>query len=499
MERTVCSVMFVVAPAGLHIELLPRELLQTQGNVSPQLFGCVLIPTGAAQVPALLKPRFRVQEGIRGVDDPVQEQTRTSRTQSRSLRKAWKGFQSSASGCFGFIEAVGVFSGLKLLLKSVGSGKVLPGHEHDGVEKSHRERKAPLLDGLAEQGITVDSQAEIAAAILKGIGITNDFSRLVIFCGHECSTTNNPLKAGLNCGTCGGHSGAPNARFAAALLNEPAVREALHDHGINIPEDVHFLAAVHNTTNDELAFFDIDEVPASHERDLRELQGWSNTASVLTRNERLPSLDAKNADDIFQFGNDWSEVRPEWGLAGNAAFIAAPRSMTQKINLDGRSFLHSYDYRNDEGFQVLEQIMTAPLIVAHWINMQYYASVVDNAHFGSGSKTIHNVVGHFGVLSGNGGDLTTGLAWQSLHDGSELRHEPLRLLAVIAAPTSAIEAIIGKHSLLDDLLTNDWLHLIAVHDGMLHRYSGATGWERLPDSASEPARSTTPVMAADCR
>ena len=451
---------------------------------------------GTAQVPALLKPQFRVQEGIRGVDDQLQEQTRQSRLQSRSLRKAWKAFQSSASGCFGFVEAVGVFSGLKLLLKSVGAGKALTDHEHDGVETLHRERKAPLLDGLAEQGVTVDAQAEIAASILKGIGFTNVFSRLVVFCGHESSTTNNPLKAGLNCGACGGHSGEPNARFAASLLNQPVVRACLVEHGINIPEDVHFLAAVHNTTSDEITFFDVDDVPASHDPDLRELQGWSKTAAALTRNERISSLGSRNADDAFQFAKDWSEVRPEWGLAGNAAFIAAPRSMTRKINLDGRSFLHSYDYRTDDGFQVLEQIMTAPLVVAHWINMQYYASVVDNVHFGSGSKTIHNVVGHFGVLSGNGGDLTTGLAWQSLHDGKELRHEPLRLLAIIAAPTSAIEAIIGKHSLLDDLLTNDWLQLIAVQDGMLHRYSAATGWERLPDSESEPIRSTASAVAS---
>ena len=59
--------------------------------------------------------------------------------------------------------------------------------------------------------------------------------------------------------------------------------------------------------------------------------------------------------------------------------------------------------------------MTAPMIVAHWINMQYFASTVDNDHFGSGNKTIHNVVGRFGILSGNGGDLMTGLPWQSLH------------------------------------------------------------------------------------
>ncbi len=78
--------------------------------------------------------------------------------------------------------------------------------------------------------------------------------------------------------------------------------------------------------------------------------------------------------------------------------------------------------------------MTAPMVVANWINMQYYASTVDPMHFGSGNKAIHNVVGRFGVLSGNGGDLMTGLPWQSLHDGVNYQHHPLRLLVVLAAP-----------------------------------------------------------------
>jgi len=452
-------------------------------------------PAGSAQVPALLKPRFRVQEGIRGADDQAHNQALTSRQLRRSLRKAWKGFQSSASGCFGFVEAVGALSGLTLLSKSLRSSRSLESHAHDGIERQHRQHKAPLLQGLAEQGVDAGDQAEIAASILKGIGITGDFARLVVLCGHGCSTANNPLQAGLNCGACGGHSGEPNARFAAALLNDPTVRAAVADHGIAIPDDVHFLAAVHNTTHDEITFFDVDEIPETHRADLRDLQNWSKAAAALTRTERLPSLNARDANDVFHLGQDWSEVRPEWGLAGNAAFIAAPRSLTRQANLDGRSFLHSYDHRTDEGYQVLEQIMTAPLVVAHWINMQYYASAVDNKHFGSGTKTIHNVVGHFGVLSGNGGDLTTGLAWQSLHDGTELRHEPLRLLAVIAAPKSAIESVIGKHSLLDDLLTNDWLHLIAVEDGALHRYSAATGWETLNAESTDPAEVAVPAAA----
>lgn len=442
---------------------------------------------GTSQVPALLTPQFRVEEGIRSSGQTSEEDAVSSRMLVRSVRKSWKKFQTSASSCFGFVETAGVFSGIKLFLKSIGQQGHSCAHRHDGISKQDQNKAAPSLEGLVKQGLTIERQAEMAAGILRGIGITDNFARLVVFCGHGSQTENNPLQAGLDCGACGGHSGEPNARFAAAMMNQPDVREALVEHGIEIPSDVHFLAALHNTTSDEITFFDVDQLPLSHNHDLEDLIQSTKTASKQTRLERLPSLAGNEVSDVFRRINDWSEVRPEWGLAGNAAFIVAPRSMTSSINLDGRSFLHSYDYRSDEGFQVLEQIMTAPMVVAHWINMQYYASTVDNQHFGSGSKTIHNVVGQFGVLSGNGGDLTTGLAWQSLHDGTDYQHEPLRLQAVIAAPRSAIDNIVAKHSLLDDLLGNGWLHLIAIEDGTLYRYSSSSDWQTIEQPHLQPA------------
>lgn len=61
-------------------------------------------------------------------------------------------------------------------------------------------------------------------------------------------------------------------------------------------------------------------------------------------------------------------------------------------------FLHEYQPGAIEG-QLLTQIMTAPMLVTHWINMQYFASTVDNRRFGSGNKTLHNVVGgNIGLL-----------------------------------------------------------------------------------------------------
>lgn len=434
---------------------------------------------GVGQVPALLTPQFRVHESLRERDTQANANVLKSRQLLRTVRKSWKVFQTSATSCFSFVETAGLASGAKLFRKSAGKSGCTSSHHSDGVAKRDLHRKAPSLEGLAEQGLSTEKLTEMAASILRGIGLTDNFARLVVFCGHGSQTENNPLQAGLDCGACGGHSGEPNARFAAALMNRPAIRESLVEHGITIPEDTHFLAAVHNTTNDDITFFDVAELSAAHQADLAELQECSVSASSQTRAERLPLLNTTSCNDPFRRTSDWSETRPEWGLSGNAAFVVGPRSLTKSVNMDGRAFLHSYDYRRDDDYTVLEQIMTAPMVVAHWINMQYYGSTVDNVNFGSGSKTIHNVVGQFGIYSGNSGDLTTGLPWQSLHDGTDYQHEPLRLLSIIAAPRSAIDEIVAKHSLLEDLLSNNWLNLVAIDEGVFYRYSATKGWQRL--------------------
>ena len=120
--------------------------------------------------------------------------------------------------------------------------------------------------------------------------------------------------------------------------------------------------------------------------------------------------------------------------------------------------------------------MTAPMIVTNWINLQYYASTVDNRAFGSGNKLIHNVVGQFGVFEGNGGDIMTGLPWQSVHDGKRFQHEPLRLLVIVEAPRTAIEQIVMKHAQVRHLVTNGWLSLLALDDGRFNRLSSSSVW-----------------------
>jgi len=246
-------------------------------------------------------------------------------------------------------------------------------------------------------------------------------------------------------------------------------RSALLDQGIEIPDDTHFLAGLHNTTTDDVTLYDRTALPAGHRADLESLEQALLAAGKNARRERASSLglspDAPDLDQkIRRKARDWAEVRPEWGLAGNAAFIAAPRKRTKDRSLSGRVFLHDYDHAKDEGEATLELILTAPMVVGSWINLQYYASTVNNEVFGSGNKVTHNVTGTLGVCQGNVGDLQTGLPMQSVHDGQRWIHEPLRLHVMVEAPRESLIAILDKHPDVRNLVTHGWILLFAIED-----------------------------------
>lgn len=429
------------------------------------------------QVPAPLSSAFQVTEAVRGVTSSETESISVRRGIIRAFRKVWKQFQTSATGCFGFVESTGLAYSLRLATRTLGFQKHHTESRFDGIRENDKHRLGPVLPELVTEQQQADA-VELAHKILMGIGLTKDTGRLVVLCGHSSETENNPLKAALDCGACCGHSGEANARYAAAVLNHPAVREGLKAKGCEVAEDTWFLAAVHNTTRDVIDFYDADLVPESHMMDLQQTDFACRQAGQATLEERLPQLKTDHPDDAAFRTVDWSEVRPEWGLAGNAAFIIGRRELTASSDLQGRSFLHSYDASTDDGFQVLEQIMTAPLVVGHWINMQYYASTVDTKNLGSGSKTIHNVVGQFGIYSGNGGDLQTGLPLQCVHDGENFRHQAVRLLAVIQAPRDAVADIVGKHSLLEQLIRNRWLNVVVVDGDDFYRCTSDMQWKQ---------------------
>ncbi|HKK06690.1 MAG TPA: DUF2309 domain-containing protein [Gammaproteobacteria bacterium] len=444
---------------------------------------------GRSHVPVIFNPAYRICDRVKDGDAGAVVERRRNRI---GLAKAWKGFKFSASSCFSFVEAAGLTYGLKLLTDSFGWTRPVPAPHTQGLAKQDVERIGPTLAAAPacahgdDAGIPEGDRLDHAERILRAMSMTGNFARLVLLAGHGSTTVNNPHATGLDCGACAGQTGEASARVVAALMNDPVVRRGLAERGIEVPADTWFLAGLHDTTTDEVRLFDTDEVPAELAPDLAQLRQWLEQAGDLARMERSALLgtaglpDDAVAADVHRRSRDWSQVRPEWALANNAAFIAAPRARTAGMDLGGRAFLHDYDWRKDEGFSILELIMTAPMVVANWINMQYYGSVVDNRRFGSGNKVLHNVTGGaIGVLEGNGGDLRVGLPLQSLHDGKRWVHEPLRLSVFIEAPQDAMDDVIARHELVRQLVENGWLHLFAIgEDGGVYRRLSAGVWER---------------------
>ncbi len=438
--------------------------------------------TGTPQCPVLLQPSFQVHETLRGINRAAADKATEKRLGIRQARKLWKAFQGSATSCFSFVESLGIPYLGKLLTDSLLWTRPVAAADADGLNKSQLARLGPDVHAARNRGLDGNRRIDLAEGMLRNLGLTAGFARIVILCGHSSDVTNNPYRAALDCGACGGHSGEPNARVAAALLNDVDVRVCLGTRGIEIPNDTVFIAAVHNTTTDEIDLCDAHLVPNSHLDELAAIAQWLQEAGRLSRLERCQRLGSPDANDVLRRSRDWAEVRPEWGLAGNAAFIVAPRSRTTGLNLAGRTFMHSYDHRLDPERKVLELILTAPMVVTNWINMQYYASTVDPVAFGSGNKVIHNVVGQFGVLQGNGGDLMTGLPWQSVHDGEQFQHEPLRLLVVIEAPRCSVQQIIEKQAIVRNLATNGWVCLVVWEDGKFYRWTNRETWDLEADN-----------------
>lgn len=445
--------------------------------------------TGGAQCPALLTPQFVIQESVSGATAAAEAEIHQKRTLRQRAAKAWRMFKFGAVSCFGFVGPVGLMYVKNLITDTLGKGRPVTLPSAYGLDKDVTARLAPRLEPQEVKGratgLTAVQRLDVAEGVLKAMSLTDNFARLVLLAGHGATTVNNPYASGLDCGACGGHAGEANARVAAAVLNDPDVRAGLRQRGIAIPADTHFLAGQHDTTTDELVIFDKAQVPASHADDLARLEANLAAAGRVARTERAPLLGITQGEDVetavFNRSRDWSQVRPEWGLAGCVAFIVAPRQRTAGVDLDGRSFLHSYDWRQDDGFGVLELIMTAPMVVASWISLQYFGSTVDNRVFGSGNKVLHNVVGTLGVLEGNGGDLRMGLPWQSVHDGDKYVHEPLRLNVMIEAPIAAMNDIIARHEDVRRLLDNEWIYLFALDETgrVSHRYSGNLSWTPL--------------------
>lgn len=420
--------------------------------------------------PVLLKPRYDIHDCPSDNNTCAEKQHQQGKKMLNGLTDMYQQLKYNFATPFALVETLGVWCGLLMLSKTIKPMFTIS-TINKWIEKIMPTIKTnPLVDMTStdsSNGIAPADQALYAEAVLRIMGLTKHFGALVIFCGHGSSTQNNPYASGLDCGACGGNHGGGNAKVLATILNKASIRAALALRGIHIPQDTQFLAAEHNTTTDDMLIFEDNLLPLRHQNVLRQLQANLIKTKVKNTASRANYFDVNSQvspiEETGRRSQDWSEVRPEWGLARNAAFIIGPRALTQAVDLQGRCFLHSYDWLQDEQLTSLETILTAPMVVAEWINTQYLFSTIDNVTYGSGSKVTHNVTGKIGVMQGNGSDLMHGLPLQSVKSTDALNfHQPQRLLTVIYAPRENVSVIINRQEILKTLFFNAWVHLIVI-------------------------------------
>jgi len=315
-------------------------------------------------------------------------------------------------------------------------------------------------------GFTVPEMAVRLEGMLMSIGLVKDFAPIVYLVGHGSSSVNNPHYAAYDCGACSGRPGSVNSRTACYMANHPEVRRILAGKGIDIPTSTQFMGALHDTTRDEIVFFDEESLGVAN-RDLHQqnektfITALNNNAKERARrfvliNRKLNPEQAH--EEVRKRSVSLFEPRPELNHATNALCVVARRSLTKNLFLDRRAFHNSYDYAIDPEGKYLLDILRPAAPVCGGINLEYFFSRVDNQKLGAGTKLPHNVMGLFGVANGIDGDLRPGLPSQMIEV-----HDPVRLLMIVEHFPKTIIETLSRSPETYEWFLNDWVHLIAVN------------------------------------
>jgi len=315
-------------------------------------------------------------------------------------------------------------------------------------------------------GFSIDEMAELGERLLRDIGLTSGFARLVFFIGHGSACQNNPHKSTYDCGACTGNPGGSNGRALAGMLNHPKVRAILATRGLALTDETHFIGGLHNTCDDTVMFYDTDQLPKSHFEDFEAARKAFDVACHHNSHERCRRFYSAPLDLTFEAAHrhvkdrseDLAQTRPEFGNASNAVCIVGRRSRSLGLYFDRRCFLQSYDpTQDDEDHSILARILSAVVPVCTGISMQYYLSAVDTQGWGSGTKLPHNVTSLLGVMDGAASDLRCGLPAQS----TEI-HEPVRLLFVLETAPEGILRIMRDNPTIGRILGNAWAQLAVL-------------------------------------
>ncbi|HMR88098.1 MAG TPA: DUF2309 domain-containing protein [Saprospiraceae bacterium] len=330
-------------------------------------------------------------------------------------------------------------------------------------------------DGL-QVGFTIPEMADRVEGMLRSIGMIDNFAPLIYAVGHGASSVNNTHYAGYDCGACSGRPGSVNARVISYMANHSEVRAILKDRGIVIPSSTLFMGALHDTTRDEIEFYDemLTDVSKSQMHHAnKETFAKALSKNAKERSRRFVTLNSKIDikklhEKVKTRSVSLFEPRPELNHATNALCIVGRRSMTETLFLDRRAFMNSYDYNIDPDGKYLFNILKAAAPVCGGINLEYYFSRVDNLKLGAGTKLPHNVMGLIGVANGIDGDLRPGLPNQMVEV-----HDPLRLLMIVEHRPDIVLATIQRTPELYEWFINEWVHLVVVapDDKSLWRFS----------------------------
>jgi uncharacterized protein YbcC (UPF0753/DUF2309 family) len=250
------------------------------------------------------------------------------------------------------------------------------------------------------------------------------------------------------------------------MANKKEVRALLAKNGIDIPDTTQFIGALHDTSRDDINFFDenfLSDLNRGYHKHNENMFVNALDKNAKERSRRLVSIDTSlTAKEIHKKIRTRTvsifEPRPELNHATNALCIVGGRDLTKHLFLDRRSFMNSYDYKIDPDGKILTNVMKPLGPVAGGINLEYFFSRVDNQKLGAGTKLPHNVMGLFGVANGIDGDLRPGLPSQMIEV-----HDPVRLLIIVEHFPEVVLNTIKSDDDMYEWFINEWINLVSIN------------------------------------